>query len=75
MRDGVDSRLGTKPAKPKPRALKPPARPLAPGRGAFGPSQSNGSIASAALLTVLTALATSGGGEGPGGTETVRARR
>ncbi|WP_327421695.1 holin [Streptomyces sp. NBC_01230] len=30
---------------------------------------------SAALLTVLTALATSGGGEGPGVTETVRARR
>ncbi|MEU8831770.1 MULTISPECIES: holin [unclassified Streptomyces] len=30
---------------------------------------------SAALLAVLTGLATSGGGEGPGVTETVRTRR
>ncbi|MFF7579142.1 peptidoglycan-binding protein [Streptomyces sp. NPDC008061] len=39
MRDGIDDRLGTKPARPK-----PPARPPFPGRGAFGPGQSNGSI-------------------------------
>ncbi|MFG3090695.1 holin [Streptomyces antibioticus] len=31
--------------------------------------------AGASVLTVLTAIATSGGGEGPGITETVRSRR
>ncbi|WP_327425403.1 peptidoglycan-binding protein [Streptomyces sp. NBC_01707] len=44
MRDGIDSRLGARPDKPKPPAQKPPARPPFPGRGAFGAGQSNGSI-------------------------------